>query len=178
MFSSELRLLPEQREFLKSPLGNLIPGRGGEVWDRALSLIRELRPKKVVSVGDETSRLFFDHDLGADVYIVDGLVMRKKLRGGPFFAKGVLELENPAGYISKEAWSIVRRAITIGRGVVVRVKGEEDLLTLVAILEAPIGSLVFYGQPREGLVAVTVTESKKREIGKFVEAMERKEGLV
>jgi uncharacterized protein (UPF0218 family) len=174
MFSSELWLLPPQREFLKRPLGALIPGRGDEAWGRAIGMMSELRPRKVISVGDETSGLFLDHGGSADVYIVDGLVKRERLTSDPLQAKEGLWLDNPAGRIVREAWEVVGRAISMGGGIVVKVRGEEDLLTLVAILEAPSGSLVFYGQPGEGLVAVNVTASKKREIERFVEAMERR----
>jgi len=178
MFSSDLRLLPEQRAFLKAPLGILIHGHGGEVWDRALSLIEELRPKMVVSVGDETSRLFTDHGRSADVYVVDGHVMRSKVSATPLQRDEGLRIVNPAGHISRSAWEVVGRAISIGGGAVVWVEGEEDLLTLVAILEVPVGSVIFYGQPGEGLVAVHVTESKRHEIAEFVRSMERMEGHV
>lgn len=176
MFSSDLRLLPKQRAFLRVPLGILIPGRGREVWDRVLSLIEELRPKKVVSVGDETSRLFVDHGRSADVYVVDGHVMRAKV--AHLQSDEGFRIVNPAGYISKSSWEVIGRAISIGGGVVVWVDGEEDLLTLVAIMEVPVGSIVFYGQPGEGLVAVHVTEPKRHEIAEFVGAMERREGHV
>ncbi len=52
------------------------------------------------------------------------------------------------------------------------VDGEEDLLTLVAVLCAPENSLVVYGQPHEGIVVVKVTEKTKRKIRRIVEAME------
>ncbi len=41
------------------------------------------------------------------------------------------------------------------------VKGEEDLLTLPAILLAPLNSLIFYGQYDLGAIMVKVTEGKK-----------------
>lgn len=44
------------------------------------------------------------------------------------------------------------------------VDGEEDLLALPAIVHAPIGGVVYYGQPQQGLVEVMVTEEKKREV--------------
>jgi hypothetical protein len=52
------------------------------------------------------------------------------------------------------------------------VDGEEDLLTLVAVLHAPEKSLVVYGQPQEGIVVVRVTKQKKEMIRRIVEAME------
>ncbi|HMK82220.1 MAG TPA: DUF359 domain-containing protein, partial [Candidatus Bathyarchaeia archaeon] len=44
------------------------------------------------------------------------------------------------------------------------VDGEEDLLVLVVIAVAPVGSLVVYGQPNEGIVLVNVTLAKKKEV--------------
>jgi hypothetical protein len=51
------------------------------------------------------------------------------------------------------------------------VLGEEDLLTLPAIVEAPIISFVIYGQPEEGIVLVEVDEKKKKEIHALIDAM-------
>lgn len=142
-----------------------------------MGLIRDARPKKVIAVGDETSRLFMDRGMGADLSIIDGSVMRGKTAREFRFTQKALRLSNPAGSISGEAWGVVRYGLFIDGGSVIRVDGEEDLLTLVAILEAPVGSIVFYGQPGEGLVAVLVTGPKKNEIRGFVEGMERADGL-
>jgi uncharacterized protein (UPF0218 family) len=142
-----------------------------------LGMIRDTKPKKVIAVGDETSRLFMDRGMGADLSIVDGSIMRVKPAREVRFTQKVLWLSNPAGSISGEAWGVIRYGLTIDGGSVIRVDGEEDLLTLVAILEAPMGSIIFYGQPGEGLVAVIVTGPKKDEIRGFVEEMERADGL-
>lgn len=52
------------------------------------------------------------------------------------------------------------------------IDGEEDLLVLPAIIYAPLGARVYYGQPGEGLVEVVVTHRKKRQalalLGKFL----------
>jgi len=44
------------------------------------------------------------------------------------------------------------------------VRGEEDLAAVPAMLMAPEGSAVLYGQPDQGVVLVQITESKKEEI--------------
>jgi uncharacterized protein (UPF0218 family) len=44
------------------------------------------------------------------------------------------------------------------------VKGEEDLAALPAMMMAPVGSVIMYGQPDKGVILVRVTESKKAEI--------------
>jgi len=41
------------------------------------------------------------------------------------------------------------------------VEGKEDILTLVAVVLAPLGSLVAYGQPDRGIVIVVVSDVEK-----------------
>ena len=50
--------------------------------------------------------------------------------------KHILRTINPAGMIDTDAWKMVDEAVRIGDSLVV-VDGEEDLLTLVAILASP-----------------------------------------
>jgi len=57
----------------------------------------------------------------------------------------------------------------------VHIKGEEDLLTLPAVLFAPLDSVVCYGQPGKGMVLVKVTEEKKRGALKIAEKMMKHE---
>ncbi|MDI6805914.1 MAG: DUF359 domain-containing protein, partial [Candidatus Bathyarchaeia archaeon] len=52
------------------------------------------------------------------------------------------------------------------------VDGEEDLLTLIAVLYAPQNSFVVYGQPYEGIVVVKVTPEKKAEVSEILKTME------
>ncbi|MBO3804224.1 MAG: GTP-dependent dephospho-CoA kinase family protein [Candidatus Brockarchaeota archaeon] len=168
----DLKLRQSQRALLKRPIGSLIPGSGDAAWRGVLEAVSKLKPKAIVAVGDETSMLFARKEFGADLYVVDGAVMRKRVAGEVFKAKKVLRLRNPPGSISGKAWETVRKGLSIGGGAAILVEGEEDLLALVAVLEAPLGSLVFYGQPGEGLVAVQVTEAKKEELRKIVDGME------
>ena len=51
------------------------------------------------------------------------------------------------------------------------VDGEEDLLTLVAVLYAPEGSFVVYGQPYQGIIVVKVTPEKKAEAKALLNTM-------
>ena len=70
-----------------------------------------------------------------------------------------------------EAWNTVKRGMKEREAVIV-VDGEEDLLTLPAIVESPDDAFVVYGQPYEGLVVVTATAAKKREILEMMNAMQ------
>lgn len=84
----------------------------------------------------------------------------------------VFRTHNEAGMINLLAWNAIAEAIEKGDSAVL-VDGEEDLLTLVAVIAAPQGSLVVYGQPGEGIVLVRVTEGKKGEIEALIDGMRR-----
>jgi uncharacterized protein (UPF0218 family) len=151
----------ELKERVRKPLGRLIRGTPGET---SSILIDELGrvSGKIIAVGDRVSRELSALGLRVDVYVVDDKIERQSVE--PFTMRGAVELrcENEPGTISEDAYAAVRDAVNMNEPVVVRVRGEEDLLALVAIIEAPIGSLVIYGQPRMGVVLVDVDEKAKQ----------------
>jgi hypothetical protein len=55
--------------------------------------------------------------------------------------------------------------------VTVEVTGEEDLAALPAMLAAPLGSTVVYGQPGEGMVRVAVTPEARRRARELFEGL-------
>ena len=66
-------------------------------------------------------------------------------------------VRNPAASITREAWDAVRLGLQHDDGPVrVVVEGEEDLLGIPCFLEAPVGSVVLYGMPNQGVVVVRV----------------------
>ena len=56
----------------------------------------------------------------------------------------------------------------VGGSLFLVVDGEEDLLALPSILFAPLNAYVLYGQPNEGIVVVSVTESLKIKVQRAV----------
>ena len=169
-----IRLLtPTLRRKLKSPLGLLIQGSFTETMKRLKELIDEEKPSRLISVGDVVSNNIMKNGIQPEVLIVDNKVMRKKIEPIQVKANQTLFLKNLPGTLTNEAWTIVRSALQKKGVTRVLVDGEEDLLTLVAVLCAPENSLVVYGQPHEGIVAVRVTEQKKEYVCEIVEAMEQ-----
>jgi len=135
------------------------------------ALVEKEKPAKIVSVGDQVSRDLASHNLLPDVLIVDNKIMRKEVPPFSATADQVVNVGNPPGTITDEAWQAIEKAMVDSRRTEIVVDGEEDLLTLVAILTAPENSLVFYGQPHEGVVAVKATAETKQKIRGIVEAM-------
>ena len=79
-------------------------------------------------------------------------------------------VRNEPGTISSNAWAAVHEAVQSGNAVMI-VDGEEDLLTLVAMAVAPLGSFVIYGQPGEGVVLVEVDGEARKKAHSFLEGM-------
>jgi len=164
-------LTPSLRRKLKKPLGRLFPAvdvRGEEF----LALVTS--SPFVVTVGDRvTETLQETTGRSPDVFVVDGME-RRSAREVPRVAHAsTLRAENPAGRITKAALGAMKRAFAGEKPVMVLIEGEEDLLTIPAVIDAPLGAVVFYGQPLEGVVAVQVdarSKARAREILKQMSA--------
>lgn len=159
-------ILPDNmRPELAKPLGMVL----GES-EIANSLVSN-REKIIVAVGDVATKTLLDSGVTPRLAIIDFRVGRKsssileKYRDS--LVKKSLSVKSGPGYISKEALQAIRAKHKEKR--VIIVDGEEDLLALPAILYAPRGSVVYYGQPREGLVEVMVTDEKKKEVVALLE---------
>jgi len=165
-----LVLTPELRRKLKEPLGRLIKGSPDSVFEE---VSKAAGGRRLITVGDVVTRNALKHGLKPWVAIVDGRAMRRPLPGRPEELGGwerVLRLVNHPGTISGDAWGVVGEAIRKGRSLVV-VKGEEDLLTIVAVLCAPEGSVVLYGQPGEGVILIEVSRAVKKAFRALVASM-------
>ncbi|OGG03128.1 hypothetical protein A2W14_04645 [Candidatus Gottesmanbacteria bacterium RBG_16_37_8] len=173
------------RQKLKKPLGILIGGEADIIKEMLKKILQNNQNNLIISVGDEITGYLNKLGEQADISIVDFYINRIKIHENLTdlkFARKFLEAKytdkvintvNPAGNITSQAVKAVKRGLTAlikdGRKRVIIVEGEEDLIALPAILLAPLNTLVLYGQPDEGVVAVEVTEEKKREIVEMID---------
>ena len=72
-----------------------------------------------------------------------------------------LDVRNEPGTVSRALVAALAEAVARPGPVTVRVDGEEDLATLPALLAAPPGAAVVYGQPDEGMVLVGVDDATR-----------------
>jgi uncharacterized protein (UPF0218 family) len=165
-------LAPELRVKLKKPLGTLIRGSSAETMKRLKEIAEAEKPTVMISVGDTVTRNFVRSHLSAQLSVVDNRVMRRNTRPVAFTVQRTIHVENPPGVITEEAITAIQEALKSNRRVKIVVDGEEDLLTLIAILHAPDNAFVVYGQPHEGIVLVKVTPEKKVRIAGILKAME------
>jgi GTP-dependent dephospho-CoA kinase len=155
---ADLKLTPSIRRRLKRPLGRLFraPELSGEEFSATLD-----RARMVVTVGDRVTESIYEMGRTPDVQVVDQVERRVKRKAPEIPFERLIEAKNPAGVITGEAIQALRQAFEGDLPARVLIHGEEDLLAIPAVDQAPLGSVVFYGQPGEGVVAVVVDDRAK-----------------
>ena len=139
---------------------------------RLKELVEIGKPPLIVSVGDIVSSHIVEEGISLDVLVVDNKTMRKPIQPITVDADQTLYAKNPPGAITDEAWAAIKQAVKQKGRTKVIIDGEEDLLTVVAVLSAPADSFVVYGQPSVGLVVVRVTEETRKNMRRIVDSME------
>ena len=166
------RVTSELRVKLKEPFGLLIRGTSSETMAALGVIVAGEKPPAVVAVGDIVSQNIHERGVPAQLLVTDGKCMRRRVKPRVFPARRVANVRNIRGTISGEAVVAVREALESSERVHLVVDGEEDLLALVAVLYAPLGGLVVYGQPGVGIVVVRITGEKRAEAAGILKAME------
>ncbi len=159
------------RAKLKQPLGELVTDSQNEIGKYLLNYIKKNNPLKVFVVGDVATANILKYGICADIYIVDNKVMRKPILPVPLKTESEIYIKNPPGTITPEAWKAIQDATKETKVTKIVVEGEEDLLVLPMIMNAPINAIVVYGQPHKGIVMVRITKEKKQEIKSILKAM-------
>jgi uncharacterized protein (UPF0218 family) len=166
-------LTPELRIKLKQPLGILIKGSFVETMRRLKALVEKEKPPSIVAVGDTVSRNLTENGFAPKLTIVDNKCMRKNTKPPRLATDQAFYVKNPQGTITDEAEETIARALQGKQSVKIIVDGEEDLLTLPAIIHSADKSFVIYGQPYQGIVVVKATSEKKAEIEAILKSIER-----
>ncbi len=160
-------------------LPDALRARFAEPWGPVLSteeLARTLDGDDVlVAVGDVVSLTLKELELTPRVVVVDYKTQRgdedPALRAAlESWGNREMRVPNPAGQLTREAWTAVRRAMVLETGGPTRtvVDGEEDLVGLACFLEAPLGAKVLYGVPGEGACLVEVTPGVRERLSDLV----------
>ncbi len=135
------------------------------------------RDAPIVAVGDVVTYHLREAGRVPGVAIVDGRTEREAVR--PEIETAIaaadvrrIAVENPPASLSVDLLSALGDALSAGEPVMIEVDGEEDLATLPAIVAAPDGATVVYGQPGEGMVRVAVTPESRAEARNLFEALD------
>jgi len=160
------RLIPS----LKKPIGLLVRNskKPFSAAVKARKLLLAAKPTKIIAVGDVAVKELSSLGVKLDLGVADLKTERRRVFSSPkelgFRYSKLLVASNPASRITRSLVAATRRGLRSEKPVLVQVSGEEDLAVIPVVLFAPLDSVVIYGQPREGLVLVPVTEKKKKEM--------------
>jgi hypothetical protein len=162
-----VELQKELRGELKEPLGPVYTDTDALLADAG---------DPIICVGDIVTYHLLEGGRRPDVALVDGKTKRERVEREILDAIDGFdrqrEVENPPATLTAELLDVLVDAIESGGSTVITVEGEEDLAALPAIVAAPDGASVVYGQPDEGMVLVTVDEALRKECRDLLERME------
>ncbi|WP_323675244.1 GTP-dependent dephospho-CoA kinase family protein [Halorubellus sp. PRR65] len=128
----------------------------------------------LVAVGDIVTYHLLQADRQPDVAVVDEHTKREVVDDAVRDAvvDPDVTVSNPAGALSAALVRALGDALATDDATTVFVDGEEDLAVLPAVMVAPVGASVVYGQPDAGMVHVPVTEETKAEFRALIERMD------
>ncbi len=142
----------------------------------------------LITVGDGVTDAILKEGITPDVSIVDFMIQRKQVYSniasiGFRNIKVHKIVNNPAGTLSFQAFAVLYNLIkNEAKPSVLQVNGEEDLLGLLAVYCATLGSLIVYGQPayaaasagkaQQGIVVIEVNEENKQMVRNYLDKFE------
>ncbi len=156
LFRKTLKINEQVKEYVRKPLGESHFSFPTE-WDNV----------PLFFVGDVVTETAVKMELPISSAWIDGKTQRN-MYSFPIPTERLFQetgLTNEPGTINSEVAAFMGQNLLRDRKIY-KIDGEEDLLTLVAILLSPLRSLVTYGNPHgeKGVTVVNVTEEKKEEI--------------
>ncbi|NUB89759.1 GTP-dependent dephospho-CoA kinase family protein [Haloterrigena sp. SYSU A558-1] len=155
----QLLVLPDElRHELKEPMGPIETDA-----DRLLEDV----DGPLIAVGDVVTYHFLRAGRPPDVALVDERTKRsavdEEIR--ETVTEGTtVEVVNPPAEISQAVVEALLEGLVRDEPTTILVEGEEDLVALPAIVAAPEGASVVYGQPDEGMVHVKITDEHRADV--------------
>jgi GTP-dependent dephospho-CoA kinase len=164
-------ILPDHlRDAMRHPLG--------KVSRDTASITKQLEScPLIIAVGDIVTLSLLQINLPAAISIIDGRTRRHTLTKDEndqllHSSNNIQRFNNAPATIHTRVVDGFRKAIKTylarHKNQILQIHGEEDLLALPAMLLAPLGSIVLYGQVDLGVVVNEITEEKKKEIERLL----------
>jgi len=163
-----LRMPEGVRRELSEGAGVIVRGR--DFRETVLKVLRLLdKCRIVIAVGDVVCSSLIHAGLLPDVCVIDGRTLRRDISVADVISEelfdDIVTACNPPAHITVEAMNALRKAIdTARRGgrALVKVKGEEDLLALYALMLVRHGECIVYGMPGRGVGVMAAEEGLRR----------------
>jgi uncharacterized protein (UPF0218 family) len=154
-----LKLPEDLRGELKSPMGPIYTDTQTLLSDAGAPLIaigdvvthhliESGRSPTIALVDEHTERSAVSDDIAETIDSFEGF-------------DTVEQVTNPAATLSADLLGALRAALDRDGSTLLDVDGEEDLAALPAVVAAPDGAAIVYGQPGEGMVLVTLDDETR-----------------
>lgn len=154
MCTDIVQLTEAQRQFFSQPQG--------EVITKPVATPTNV-PQWVV--GDTTIAAFLANDWPFDGGVYDLKEQRQPVSNPVLTSlEPINSVINPAGTITPELFSVLQSIKLSQKPQYLFVDGEEDLAAVALVLTLPLESVVYYGQPNQGIIAMKVTEQLKNQV--------------
>ncbi|EMA09430.1 hypothetical protein SAMN05443574_107111 [Haloarcula vallismortis] len=151
-----LELPSDLRHELKEPLG--------EIYTDTAALLADAGDP-IIAVGDMVTYHLIEAGRVPDLALVDERTKRSAVDADVAATINGFDrtraVANPAATLTAELLAALREGIDNDETTLLDVEGEEDLATLPAVLAAPAGASVVYGQPDEGMVLADCGEAAR-----------------
>lgn len=164
----------EARRIMASPAAVAIPYEPPKSIEVARWVFEDFGLRILVAVGDYVYLNLSKYWRRPDLAIVDYATRRSRVEYG-VLADEVLRIVNERSTLSYRAFDAVKEAyrkVMLGLRVVVEVQGEEDLLAIPAVLEAPPGTAVLYGLYTGYLILIPINLEYKLLMLKMLSLMD------
>ncbi|MFB6362035.1 MAG: GTP-dependent dephospho-CoA kinase family protein [Halobacteriales archaeon] len=157
-----VRLPDDLRDDLKPPLGPVFSD---------VDALLEAAGAPLVAVGDVVTAHLERAGHRPDLALIDDRTERSPVDDALQSAISTpdRQVANPAATITGALVEAMRSGLESEEPTTIFVEGEEDLAGLPAVLLAPDGASVVYGQPGEGMVLVTVDPETRGQVRSLLE---------
>lgn len=189
----QILILPNSlRNSLVEPIGTLFVEQNNNSPEKQLQPLLANFENLIVVVGDVVTDSLLSIGIFPNIAIIDNHTLRGEYKGNDFTDYKKLKINNPPATITYNSWKAINNLYESFKEdvksrkndlfshskkintIIVVVDGEEDLLVIPCIIEAPIGSLILYGQPNKGIVVITVSEELKQSTIALVKKFNKK----
>jgi len=156
-----LVLSEEARNLLKKPFGTL--------YSNFFQITPLIKGKFFCTVGDVVTKNAYNAGVTPAIAVIDGITKRTEnvQNTGVQSYNITHHVRNLPGTISEELIATLKEAQKQTPSVVF-VDGEEDLAVIPLTELLPIGSIILYGQPNEGIILCEVTPSLRTTAQKII----------
>lgn len=159
-FADDLFLPEVEKQWFKNPFG---------ILHKDNKFLQTESPEILVSVGDVVTKDCNAFSIKQKLSVVDFTVQRKhtfeKIQELGFSGEELLlHANNPKSHLTTSLFQAIAQTVeqlSQREQIIILVDGEEDLAVIPLVLALPLGFVIVYGQPNQGIVRLAVTSETK-----------------